>query len=183
MMEKWRDPLAGYGPASVALHWFAAFALLALLMIGASMGGAAPALDRTVYWHISVAVLAYVPLSLRVWWRWRLGHPQPSQAQRGTAFTVGKWVHYAMLVCISGLLLSGPVLAWSTGLGIRLFDWVVLPGSTSPRAQFAAILWRVHSSLAQVLAGLIGLHILGVFKHLTFNRDDTFARMMRVRSR
>jgi len=168
------DSPTGYGWPSIALHWITATVIIVLLFVGSSI-----AMDgRMVHWHTTIAACAYPVLWARVIWRLRQGHPGPLPGQGGFFYGVGKLVHYVLLAALSVMLMSGPLLAWASGRAIEIFE-LAIPSPFGPSLSLTAFLLQVHGATAAVIVTCIALHVLGVFKHIAFNRDGTFDKMMR----
>jgi len=174
-----KDTATGYGWVSILLHWVTAVLLLYLLFLGSSIGGLEGA-DRSlaVHRHTSVAGLSYVLLLGRVLWRFVFGHPGPTPEQAGWAFTLGKYTHYAMLVAVTVMLLTGPLMQLSYGRSIEVFDWFAIPPPADANLQLASLLHRIHAGTALCLFLGIVLHIGGVYKHTAFNQDGTLAKII-----
>ena len=174
-----RDTATGYGWVSIGLHWSSAIAIVYLLFLGSSIGNLegddrAAAIVR----HTSIAIVSYALLVVRVAWRFFYGHPEPTPAQRGWAFTFGKWVHTTMLVALVLMLISGPAMHWAYGNPIVVFDWFVIPGPFLPSPTLAAKLHTVHTYGALLIFIDVLLHIGGVYKHTAFSHDGTLAKIL-----
>jgi cytochrome b561 len=173
-----RDQSDSYGWISILLHWIAAAVVIALWVVGsaaASSGGQGS--SRLLHLHTTIAVSAYLLLWTRIVWRFWVGHPGPMTAQRGLSFSVGKIVHYVLLILMGIMLLTGPVTLWSGGQPIHVFSlaipapWGVLPG-------LAIAMQSVHHYTSQALIILVLLHVCGALKQVAFNRDGTLAKML-----
>jgi cytochrome b561 len=134
--------------------------------------------DQLIRLHTSIAILAYVLLWLRVLWRVLKGHPGPLPKQRGVFYRIGVAVHLIMVAAIAVLLVSGPLMAWSGDIPIRVLDWFSIPAPFGMNARFFSVAHAVHVGAATVLIIGATLHIGGVIKHVAFNRDGTFAKML-----
>ena len=146
-----KDTATGYGWISIALHWLTAIIIVYLLYVGSSIGSLeGEARDSTLLRHTSVAITAYLILIARIVWRFYYGHPGPSDEQRGWAFTLGKWTHMAILVALSLQIVTGPLMRWSYGNDIEVFDWFVIPSPLEPSLTLAAILHAVHRYSAKI---------------------------------
>ena len=174
LIARLKDPIAGYGWISIALHWLGALAVIALLFIGSSIG-AEPGMLRL---HTSVAFCAYAILWARVIWRLIQGHPAKSPKQGPIAFAVGKWLHFAMVLAVAVMLLSGPFMAWTGGIVIGVFDWFEAPNVVDVDAEVHLLLRKVHATTAGVLASSVVLHVVVVIKHMAFHNDGTLERIM-----
>lgn len=169
------DTRNGYGWLSIAMHWISALIVCALWFIGHSIRSDTN--GDAVHLHTSIAVASYVFLWWRVIRRFTRGHPQPLPRQRGWAFTLGKYTHFALLAAIAVMLLSGPLMVWSRGEAIHVFQWRIASPLDS-HAGLATDLYHVHATAAAIIGFGILLHIAGVYKHAAFNRDGTFTRML-----
>jgi cytochrome b561 len=174
-----KDTATGYGWISIGLHWVTAVVIIYLLFLGSTIGSL-EGTDRmlAVARHTSVAIVSYVLLVARLVWRFVQGHPGPTEEQRGWAFTLGKSTHYAMLGALLVMLVSGPLMQFSYGRDIEVFDWFVIPTPLETSFELAGFLHRLHSSAAIVIFVGLLLHIGGVYKHTAFNQDGTLAKII-----
>lgn len=173
------DTATGYGWISILLHWVTAVLILYLLYLGSTIGSLEPELRReAILRHTSVAIASYFLLAARVVWRIVYAHPGPTPEQRGWAHTLGKWTHYAMLVAIAAMLISGPLMQFSYGRDIEVFDWFVIPTPMEASFGLAAFLHRAHTYSAVFILCAVVLHVGGVYKHTAFNQDGTLAKII-----
>lgn len=173
------DSESGYGWISIGLHWLTAVLIIYLLYLGSSIAGLeGDARALAVRRHVAVAVASYALLVGRIAWRvWR-GHPGPTAEQRGWAFTLGKYTHYLMLIALTVQIVTGPLMQWSYGRDIEVFDWFVIPSPIESSFGLAATLHTAHDTAALFIFFAILLHIGGVYKHTAFNQDGTLAKMI-----
>jgi cytochrome b561 len=173
------DSASAYGWISIGLHWVTAVLIVYLLYLGSSIGGLeGEARALAVKRHVSVAFASYALLVGRIVWRIYRGHPGPTAEQRGWAFTLGKYTHYAMLLALILLVVTGPLMQFSYGRDIEVFDWFVIPSPLAPAFGLASVLHGVHESSALFMFFAVLLHIGGVYKHTAFNQDGTLAKMI-----
>jgi cytochrome b561 len=174
-----RDTPSGYGWISIALHWITAILVLTIWFIGSSIQAEADAdYQGMLRLHTSIAVCSYLFLWARIVWRFWQGHPGPLPAQAGFFYTLGKWTHYAMLVAIGIMLLTGPLMVWSLGGGIHVFDWFEIPSPLPPSMGAYDTAHAIHVWSSRVIIVGTILHIGGVYKHAAFNQDGTFGKML-----
>ena len=176
---RFKDTATDYGWISILLHWITAIVILYLLYLGSTIRSFEPedrqlAIDR----HTSVAVASYLLLLGRVIWRFVYRHPGPTQEQRGWAFTIGKWTHYAIVVAVVLMLVSGPLMQFSYGRDILVFNWFVIPTPIDASFGLAGFLHSVHTASAVFIFIAVLLHIGGVYKHTAFNQDGTLAKII-----
>jgi cytochrome b561 len=175
---RWRDTRSGYGWLSITLHWLAAILVLTMWTLGTM---AQTDIQDDAAWyahlHMSIGVSAYVLLWGRILWRFAVGHPAPHPGQSAVLFPVAKAVHYLFLVAIGVMLLSGPLMVWSGGDAIEVFA-LAIPSPFAPSSGLHDLLRRVHGVTASIIILGVLLHILAALKHIIFNRDGTFDKIM-----
>jgi cytochrome b561 len=171
---RFRDTPTGYGWVSIILHWLVAAAIVALLFVGDSIGSVG---DPMLQVHTSIALVAYVVIAVRIWWRFKEHHPGPAEGQAGWSYTVGKVVHYILVIASGVMLISGPLQAWSGNMPIRMFNWFSIPSPFGQSPVLFEIAHNAHVSGAVTLAVGTLLHIGGVLKHTIWNRDHTLIKI------
>jgi cytochrome b561 len=84
-----------------------------------------------------------------------------------------------LLIGIVIQIVSGPLAVWSGGNPIRVFDWFAIPSPFAERNEgiheFAEVL---HAIGRWTLIVFMGLHVLGVVKHMFVDRDGVLERMI-----
>ena len=174
-----RDTRTGYGWISIALHWLTAILILSNWFIGSSIqSDTAAGSDATLRLHTSLAISAYVLLWVRIWWRFKQRHPAAMPSQAGVFYEIGKYTHYAILVAIAVMLVSGPLMVWSRGAVIHVWDWFTIPGPFGESMELYAFLHMLHVWGSRVIIVGTLLHLGGVYKHAAFNQDGTFGKML-----
>lgn len=178
-LRKWRDGALSYGWVSIVLHWLAAILLIALWFLGDAISFTSEAASRTISAerHVSLAVTAFVLLALRVIWRLWNGYPR-FKSQHPLDKLFSRCTHSVMLVSILVMLVSGPVLAMTGDKPLNLAVGGQLPLLTDLHPSLRYLAYRFHSTGATVLLLAILLHVCGACKHLMFNDDDVFVRML-----
>jgi len=174
-----RDTRTGYGWISIALHWLTAIIILSLWFIGSSIqADVANGSQSTLQLHTSIAISAYVLIWARIVWRFMQGHPGPLTEQAGVFHTIGKYAHYIILIAVAIMLISGPLMVWSRGEVIHVFDWFTIPGPFEANMSFFTFMHTVHVWCSRVIIVGTLLHLGGVYKHAAFNQDGTFGKML-----
>lgn len=174
------DTANGYGWISIALHWITAVLILAIWFIGSSIAAQEDAAEheRLLRLHTSIAITAYALLWVRIAWRFYKGHPGPLPRQAGVFYSLGKYTHYAMLIAIALMLVSGPLMVWARGMEIHVFDWFAIPSPYAMNMGLYDTLHGVHVWGSRVILVTTLMHIGGVYKHAAFNQDGTFGKML-----
>jgi cytochrome b561 len=173
------DTRTGYGWISIALHWLTAIVILTIWFIGSSIQtDVAAGSTSTLRLHTSIAITAYLLLWGRILWRFWQGHPAPLPEQAGVFYQLGKYTHYVMLIAIAAMLVSGPLMVWSRGEAIYVFDWFAIPGPYGAHMWLFTLTHTVHVWCGRVIIVGTLLHLGGVYKHAAFNQDGTFGKML-----
>lgn len=174
-----KDTPTGYGWVSILLHWITAVAIVMMLFLGSSIEAlVGETRIEAINLHTSIGISSYLLLAARIVWRVVCRHPGPQPGQEGAFYTIGKGVHYLMLIALAAMLVTGPAMAWASGLDIAVFDWLAIPAAAEPHYTLRDALHAVHQFCAIVLFFTVLLHIGGVYKHTAFNRDGTFVKMI-----
>ena len=175
-----RDTATGYGWLSIALHWFTAVAVIVLLFLGDTISTVEDmeARQDAVLLHTSVAMTSYVFLWARVILRFVSGHPGPLPRQQGVFYAIGKYTHFALLIAIAVMLISGPLMVWFGGAGIGVWGWFTIPTPFGENLAIRDTLHTVHAWSAAIILILTLAHLVGVYKHTAFNQDGTFSKML-----
>ena len=155
------DQPDSFGWISILVHWLTTVLVITLWFIGGSIAeqGSFEAIDPRRNLHITIALSSWLLLLFRIVWRLRMHHPRAS-GQSLFIHRIARTVHYIMLVVLSLMMISGPVMAWADNKHIT------------------DVAYTVHSYSANVLLGLVLLHIGGTVKHIIFHEDDTIVRML-----
>ncbi|MEX0828463.1 MAG: cytochrome b/b6 domain-containing protein [Haliea sp.] len=169
------DKPSGYGWVSILFHWSSAVVIVAMWLLGSNIR--IGDIVSPGHLHVSTGVCIWLPMLFRIAWRMRAGHPQLA-GQSMVVRRLASTTHYAILAAVFVMLLSGPLLVWSDGLPIRVFDWFAIPGPFDGSDRLREIALLVHSTTAMLLLYLVLIHVGGALKHLMFHNDETFVRML-----
>lgn len=170
-----------YGWLSIILHWLTASWVIVLWFLGNS----SQSLDSSNYsvwseWHVSIGLTGVALIVARIWWRWRSGHPR-IQGQSNVLHLTAKLAHYILLAAIFIMAVSGPLIPWSNGAPLTLYGVVAIPSPFTSGIAAAALIRQIHFWTSTTIIAISTLHILGAFKHMMFNHDETFIRILMPR--
>ncbi|GAB4196340.1 MAG: cytochrome b [Wenzhouxiangellaceae bacterium] len=175
------DITAEYGSVSRFNHWLGAIIVITMLSIGLYMHELPRGDDRTLWYgiHISIGVLTFVLIAFRVFWRiisrTPEAAPQPAIWRRAASL-----MHLLLLVGITIMFISGPLLVWTGGRPLSPFGLFSLPSPFSGMGDLHDLhewLEEAHAITARVLLVLISIHIVAVLKHLLFSPAILRGRM------
>jgi cytochrome b561 len=179
-----RNDAAGWGGASVALHWLTALLIVALACLGLWMTGLPPSMLKLKVYalHKSLGLTVLGLSVLRLAWLLFGGRP--------TALPGPRWQHRAAVathVALYVLLLLVPLSGWwynsTAGFPLRWFGLVSLPSLGGADALLKPIARDRHEWLFYVLAAVVLLHSAAALWHHVHLRDATLTRMLGRRRR
>lgn len=178
-MLKLTDAESRYGLVSVLNHWLAAVMVILMLTIGLYFHDM-PKGEQLDYWkglHVSLGIVFFLFLAFRVLWRLAVTPPEALKQARYLQIAA-KAVHHLLLAGIAIMIISGPLLIWTKGYPLRLFDILSIPSPLGKMETLHEIFEEVHKITSRVLLVLIILHVLAALKHAWIDRDTTLQRML-----
>jgi len=179
MLDK--KPTDGFSLVSRLNHWIVGAAILALFGIGLVFHEMPRGPDRASLHalHVSIGTLAILPFLFRIFWRVREGFPEPLPAPRWQHLA-SKLVYWGLLLCLLGLMISGPLAQWSGRIGeLNVFGWFAIPSPFTPSRALLEAAENAHAVIARpFLLVLVIVHVLAVVKHLVIDKDRTLMRMV-----
>lgn len=178
-----KDSRDGYSWLSIFFHWVTAVTVITLWLL-AEIAEDAPKEEgfRLMGLHISIAISLYLVLWARIFWRLSVRRPA-GPVQHPLLGLLAIWVPYVLLAGIAIMLISGPLVVWSTGNPINVFDLVSIPTPMEKSVSFHELMEEVHEFGATVLYYGVILHVLGGLKHLIIDRDGSFKKILVARNK
>lgn len=179
---QWTNTKDGYGWISIALHWLAVIAILAMLITGFRAEFLGEAGDRAgraamMGLHTGFGATFLIVLLARVVSSWVQVKPTPVEQPRPLMWLAAA-THQILLLAILVQIVSGPLAVWSGGRAINVFGLFSLPGPFPERNQdvheFAELLHAI-GRWTIIVAG--SLHIVAVVKH-ALERRGVLRRML-----
>jgi cytochrome b561 len=173
-----QDTKNSYGWLSIILHWLTATWVISLWFLGNS----SQSMDSGSYstwsqWHVSIGVSGIVLILIRIWWRIRSGHPR-IEGQADFVHLSAKIAHYILIAAIALMIISGPMILWSNGAPIVLYGKLIIHSPFSSALGIATEIRALHFWTSTAIIIISTVHIIGAFKHMMFNHDETFIRIL-----
>lgn len=163
------DPFAGYSRLSVVLHWLSAAVIVVLYLYQS---------PKTASFHLGLGLITFPLLYWRVRMRFARGYPRISELSR--PFNVGaRLLMFAMLACITLLLVTGPLIPALNGETYRVFNWFSFSVPFPDFADTAAVVRSIHAIAGHSLILLAAIHMLDALTHHFFDRDTVLIRMLK----
>lgn len=173
-----------YNTVSRINHWGIAMSFIAMLMIGSTLAYVDLA-KPTYFWllgvHKATGILLLVWAIYRVAYRLIKGFPEPASALSAWEAMLSKTVHYALLLAIVGMPVSGLIMALYSGFPTDVFGLFTIP-SIEKVETISGTARSVHKWMAYLLLGSLIAHLAGALKHHMINRDATLVRMVTGRT-
>lgn len=176
---QWQDTGNAYGWMSILAHWLSAFLIIALWFTGDSTQSQKLDTSSLLSLHVTLALSVFLLLWARIAWRIFARHPQVSR-QSLFSHRAALILHFLMLFSLACMLVSGPVVALASSDEIKLFASYPLETNIAISEDIYEIARGMHGYFATVLLLAVLIHIAAAFKHLMFNDDDTFVRILLV---
>jgi cytochrome b561 len=172
-----------YNRISRLNHWIIAFAMIGMLGFGLYLEyGGLPreAKGPLIGIHRSIGVLVLIYGSWRVLWRVIQGFPSPASQMPRWQTTVSKVVHWALLIGVLVMPLSGIAFTVFRGRPVEVFGWFTIPAQTE-MSWIVTTASVAHQYVGIGLCLIVALHVAAAMKHHFIDRDETLTRMVRGR--
>ncbi|MGE8279653.1 MAG: cytochrome b [Stenotrophomonas sp.] len=170
-----------WGSMSKTLHWLIALLILALGIVGLTMGE----LPKTpkYFWvytmHKSIGITVLVLVAVRLGWRLYAGAPEPVPGTPSWQERIASATHWLLYVLMFAIPLSGWL--YDSASGLRPFKWfglVEMPKLVAPSEQASQISHGIHEWGFWALILLVLAHAGAALYHHIHQRDATLARML-----
>jgi cytochrome b561 len=176
---------AAYSPVMKTIHWTTLALVLALFLLGWTMGGldlSGPWLASLYGWHKSLGLTVLILTLFR--YAWRVGHPAPPlpPGLRPWEIRLVHLVHNLLYI----LLVVQPLTGWllhsavpNTDRFFGLFPIPTLPwlAALGRDQALVEVVEDVHGTGAALLVVVVVLHVGAALKHHFLIRDDVLLRM------
>ena len=168
-----------FGGISIVNHWTMAILVVGMLAFGLYIEDLRWT-EETRYLlqlHKSVGILVLVLAVWRILWRMYCGFPDAAGPMKAWESFLARAVHYALLVGVLIMSISGYVRSAAGGHPVDFFGLFSLPGLSENKALSSAAA-EVHEVAGTLLIVLIALHVLAAMEHHFIDRDGTLRRMI-----
>jgi len=157
------------------LHWVFAIGIIYASIVGYSLGfiGDHQLHDALAHLNMSLATILLVLLPVRLLWRFRRIEP-PQLAMDARQQKIAQLVHALLYFTMAWVLVSGFLMVAHSYSFFGLFD---IP-TVFEAGGATHVFFQLHRVGCALLAGLVGLHLLGVIKHLVIHRTNILRRML-----
>ncbi len=168
-----------YNPLSKILHWVTALLIFGLLFLGFYMEGLAPSDYKYEMYdlHKSFGVIVIALAFLRILWHIIKRKPKHINYHKPWERFLSSSIHLLIYVALFAVPLSGWAMSSTGGYAVNFFGLGDLPALLPKDKQMFELFGEIHEISAYALLFIVGLHMLGAFKHHFIDRDETLKRM------
>lgn len=170
-----------YSTPAIALHWIVAILVLVMIGLGWYMTDIPRGTpERTFFYnlHKSIGLTVAILVLIRLWWRFR--NPPPPLPSSVPAWQVqaSKLSHALLYLCLILMPVSGFSASQFTKYGVTYFGLFKIPPMGWENKVIYDFLQGIHGVTAVLLVTLVVIHVAAALKHLLFDRDNVFLRML-----
>ena len=171
----------GYGAVARVFHWITALLIIALFALGWTMSdldNADPTKFSLYQIHKSIGITVFVLAVLRLLWRFTQKAPPWPEHMRPWERLAAAGAHWALYGLILVQPLIGVLQANADNFPIVFWGQIQLPALIGADQALGERLTGLHHLLANVLAGLVLLHVAAALRHHIQLKDDVLRNMM-----
>jgi cytochrome b561 len=172
--------LEKYRPIAIWLHWIIGIALIAQIGLGLYMVDIPKGTpDRAWFFnlHKSIGLTLALLILLRIVYRLQHSAPVLPSSMAQWQQLGARWSHYLLYVCMILMPVSGYIGSSFNKYGVKFWG-ISLPNWAWEDKDIRETFVDIHEIVAEVFIVLIALHVLAALKHLIFDKDGVFQRML-----
>lgn len=171
--------IENFHPVSKLIHWTTAIIIIGLLSVGFYMGSmeASPAKFQIFSLHKSFGLLVLLLGVLRIVWHKFSRKPRALPTHKPWEKFLSHAAHAFLYFAIIAIPLSGWIMSSAGDFPNVFFGLFDMPDLVAKNEEIFRSSREAHEILAVILILVLGMHILGAFKHHFIDRDETLERM------
>ena len=127
--------------------------------------------------HKSFGLLLFFLATLRIIIRWNSELPNPISNNKIERF-LEKFTHYFLYFAIFAIPISGYMMSSFSGRKSAFFGLFNMPMFLEKNEHLSSTFYEIHEILAYTTLCFIGLHILGVAKHIFIDKNNILKRIV-----
>ncbi len=168
-----------YNLLSKLIHWITALLILGLLAVGFYM----TELDKSTFkyelydLHKALGAVVIALTFLRILWHVMKRKPKSLHSHKAWEKAISHLTHALLYLAILVVPLSGWAMSSSGGYAVSFFGLFDLPALVQKDKDMSELFGEIHEISSIALLLLIGVHMLGAFKHHFVDKDETLQRM------
>ena len=160
-------------------HWLVMLMVATLISVGYYMSGMEVSEEKwqIYYMHKSFGLLLLLIMLARIYNRWKSSVPKLPKSISIFDAKISSIVHYLLYIMLVIIPISGILMSVFGGRGLPFFFTTFFKDITR-QENISGAFWIVHTKLPMILMILVGLHVLGSFKHLIVDKVNIFKRII-----
>lgn len=168
-----------YGSLAKILHWVIGLAVIALVIVGLTMGDYPDMIKKDVYfWHKSIGMMMLAAIIFRFGWRLYSKPPASLPSHKTWEKILAKTIHYLFYIALIVMPMSGWLMSDAKGYPVNVANLFTLPHLIEPNDDLGKLFRATHGYAGYVLIGCFFLHVAGALKHHFVDKDSTLKRML-----
>ncbi|MBU2886317.1 cytochrome b [Gilvimarinus agarilyticus] len=177
-----KDQPQGYGLVTIVLHWVSAGSIIFLFALGlymTSLGYYDEWYHKGPDVHVSVGLILFVLMSVRLLWRLLSRSPNPLPEHTRLIRLASSAVKVVLYALVFTVMATGYLITTAEGSAPEIFGWVSFPVLLELEPGNVDLAGTVHWLLAWAIIVFASLHALAALGHHFVLKDDTLKRIVR----
>lgn len=169
-----------YTAPAIFFHWLIFFMMSGSFIVGFYMADLpnSPEKLQLFSWHKWAGVTIFMVVLLRLTWRLLNLPPALPSSMPAWQVKAAHATHFLLYLLMIIMPLSGWLMSSAKGHTTVWFGVLPLPDLLEKNHDLGVALEEVHSILAFVILGLVGVHVAAALKHHFMDRDEVLTRMV-----
>lgn len=175
-----RNTPDSYGIVAKAFHWVMAVLIIGLLAVGLSLEEFenTPTFRTLINLHKEFGIVVLALASIRLGWKVLDVSPSLPASMGSFAKLAAKLLHAALYVLMFALPLSGWAISSAAGYPVSIFGLFDMPMLIDANKDAVHDIKELHELFANVLIGLLVVHVAAALAHHFYYKDDVLRRML-----
>lgn len=167
-----------FGLVSKLFHWLIALLIIAMLVIGCSLGFThKTTFQNLMFYHQSIGVTILILMILRLIWRLCTTTPEYPDSMKPVEKLIAHSMAWLLYLLIFSIIAAGMLMTAYHGYAIKFWAWPFhLP--LAANKTMSHFFNNAHVFLAWTIAVCVSIHILASLYHHFIRKDDILKRMM-----
>jgi len=174
-----------YHPIAILIHWLMAGVILVTWSIATVISDMplSPTRITGYSWHKWLGVTILFLVIMRMLWRGFYPPPKFTIVMPLWQKRVMQLTHISLYILMITLPLVGWLMSSAKGFSVNYFGLFELPDLVEKNKELGIFLKETHEILANILVGLVLIHVFAALKHQLIDKDGLLSRMAFTQSK
>jgi cytochrome b561 len=174
-----------YHPIAILIHWLMAGVILVTWSIATVISDMplSPTRITGYSWHKWLGVTILFLVIMRMLWRGFYPPPKFTIVMPLWQKRVMQLTHISLYILMITLPLVGWLMSSAKGFSVNYFGLFELPDLVEKNKELGIFLKETHEILANILVGLVLIHVFAALKHQLIDKDGLLSRMALTQSK